>query len=296
MAGKIGNASSLAKLYLTYEQFEHLLKIISISKPQPSARSEKVKNFFQIFSQNLKIQFCLDPSEVKSQMSRSNSNYSLTSSQDLNESNSSLDLSIKEALNTLKTDTKKQVVSPSRLAISPRPVGRAYSNPSSPRSRNLRGFNSGVESKVRVSLLAPSQSTKTIPRNKLKLGGELDEFLETEKLVQREIFNVKVNLKPKETRRPQESRTNPRYFGEFAGNRMRPVEKPKPVKEDLKLALKDSKIAELSKKISLHREFLVKTTQKSFTQSFVMGTILRAWRLQIKKDKSEQAGPDYTNS
>ena len=103
------------------------------------------------------------------------------SNQDLNESNNSLDLSIKEALNTIKSDTKKQVTAPGRVAISPRPVGRAYSSPSTPKSRNVRGFAANADSKVRVSLLAPSQSYKNVHRyNKNKVAGELDEFFETE--------------------------------------------------------------------------------------------------------------------
>lgn len=111
---------------------------------------------------------------------------------ELNESNSSLDMSIKEALNTLKGGTKKANVVPSRITISPRPIGRVYSNPSTPR-RSFRGIQDS--SKVRVSLLTPSQSHKQIVRVKGKGAADLDEFLETERLVQKEIHRPAVKLK-----------------------------------------------------------------------------------------------------
>ena len=217
------------------------------------------------------------------------------SNQDLNESNSSLDLSIKEALNTLKSDTKKQVTAPGRMTISPRPVGRAYSSPSTPRSRNSRGFGANADSKVRVSLIAPSQSYKNVHNryNKNKIAGELDEFLETEKLVQREVMSVKVNLKNKDGRRPVETRTSYKYPADFgAAGRVRPVEtgKGRNGKEEMKNTAKE-KILEVNNalvnSVKKHRDFIVKANRNHFSQHFVLGAILKAWRMQVTNVKTE---------
>ena len=214
------------------------------------------------------------------------------SNQDLNESNNSLDLSIKEALNTIKSDTKKQVTAPGRVAISPRPVGRAYSSPSTPKSRNVRGFAANADSKVRVSLLAPSQSYKNVHRyNKNKVAGELDEFLETEKLVQREVMSVKVNLKKNDVRRPMETRTTLRYPADFTG-RTRPVEagKGRNIKEEPKNTVKEKpqefNNAALVSSVKNHRDFIVKFNRNSFSQNFVLGAIFKAWSMQVKKEKT----------
>jgi hypothetical protein len=152
---------------------------------------EKVVLFFQTLGQGLRMQFDGTESDSSGIINRSNSSYSINS--ELNESNSSLDLSIKEALNTLKSDTKKPVVSSARVALSPRPVGRAYSNPSTPKSRSYKGFGPDVTSKIRVSLVSPNANSRGVFRQRNKV--ELDEFLETEKLVQREVNNVKVTVR-----------------------------------------------------------------------------------------------------
>lgn len=165
---------------MNFEQFEQFLKIIALAKPQSISRSQKVSSLFETLSSALRIQF--EFNKVLISVKRSNSIYSVNS--ELNESNSSLDMSIKEALDTLKSETKRQTVNPSRITISPRPVGRVYSNPSTPR----RSYRANMDaSKIRVSLLAPSQSYKQIVRIKGKCAADLDEFLEAERQVQKEV-------------------------------------------------------------------------------------------------------------
>ena len=170
----------LTKLFLNFEQFEQFLKIVALAKPQSISRSQKVSSLFETLSSALRIQ--LEFNKVFTSVKRSNSIYSVNS--ELNESNSSLDMSIKEALDTLKSETKKQIVNPGRITISPRPVGRVYSSPSTPR----RSYRANADSsKIRVSLLAPSQSYKQIVRIKGKCAADLDEFLEAERQVQKEV-------------------------------------------------------------------------------------------------------------
>ena len=271
LAGKFGNAAILAKLYLTYEQFEHLLRIISVAKPQPSNRSEKVRFFFSVLGQSLRIQF----GEQSSTINRSNSSYSLNS--ELNESNSSLDLSIKEALDTIKSEIQKPNVPVARVNLSPRPVGRAYSSPSTPKSRSLKGFTNEATSKIRVSLLSPTSSLKGYkPRNKY----ELDEFLETEKLVQKEVSSFKVSLRP-ETLKRTENRTLNRAVdvknkagGRFVGLQM--VSKEKQLEKT---------VSNMSTLISKHKKYIEKIQGKRLSTKFLARILFKTWALESFRAK-----------
>ncbi|OMJ80178.1 hypothetical protein SteCoe_19631 [Stentor coeruleus] len=276
IAAKFGNASCLPKLFLNFEQFEQFLKIISISKSQPPAKAEKVKVFFSFLSQGLRTDFALNANENTEGINRSNTSYSLGSNSELNESNNSLDLSIKEALNTLKKDVKRPAISPSRVTLSPRLVGRAYSNPSTPKNRSHRG--SGVEAtgaKIRVSLL-DSQGYRNSIKGK-KIGVELDEFLETEKLVQKEVMSVKVNLKS--TPRKPEIKPVSRYSG------VKVLERGRTVKEDPRLIKErqaEKAIVTLTNSINNHRKYIVHIRANCFSGKFIMGMMFRVWRLASK--------------
>lgn len=266
---------------MNFEQFEQFLKIISISKSQPPAKAEKVKVFFSFLSQGLRTDFVLNASENAEGINRSNTSYSLGSNSELNESNNSLDLSIKEALNTLKKDVKRPAVSPGRVALSPRLVGRAYSNPSTPKNRSHRGF--GIEAtgaKIRVSLL-DSQGYRNSIKGK-KIGVELDEFLETEKLVQKEVMNVKVNLKG--TPRKPEIKPVSRYSA------VKVLERGRTVKEDPRLAkerLAEKAIVALTNSINNHRKFIVHIKTSSFSGKFVVGMVFKAWKFASKYYESK---------
>lgn len=271
MAGKFGNAAILAKLFLTYEQFEHFLRIIAVAKPQPSNRVEKIQMFFESVGQSLRIQF----SEQNSTINRSNSSYSINS--ELNESNSSLDLSIKEALDTLKSETKKPVLGNNRVNLSPRPVGRAYSNPSTPKGRGGKGF--GIESmnKIRVSLLSPTQSLRGFkPRIKV----ELDEFLETEKLVQKEISNIKVNIRTDNTKK--DSRTLPKQ----------PDPKAKPTSRfvGLQVVSKEKQleklVSNLTTLLNKHKKFIEKIQSAKITKNLIAKLSFRIWVLETLNSKN----------
>ena len=277
----------MQKLYFNYEQFEHILKVISISKLQPPGRPEKVKFFFHVLTQALKIQFSQNVSDTKGLITRSNSNYSLSSKQDLNESNSSLDLSIKEALNTLKSDTKKQTINSGRVSISPRPAGRAYSNSTTPRSRTNRGFAVESSAKLKVSLMESSQSYKNIPRNKNKIGAELDEFLEAEKLAQKEVFNIKVNLKAREIKKPLDIRsTSSRHYDAYS-NKTKTLEKARSLKIEgnyhTNEKVIDNKTTLLMNSIKNHRDFIIHTKQNHFSKQFVMSIVFNLWKAQCNK-------------
>jgi hypothetical protein len=283
LASKFGNLNSNSKLLLTYDQFEQFLKIISISKQHPSLRSEKIKLFFHCLSQGLKIQFLISPA----QMSRSNSNYSLANNQDLNESNSSLDLSIKEALDTLKSDNKKSSNGSGRSSISPRPAIRAYSNPSTPKSRSFR--TPELNPKVKIpALLPPAQSYKSISRFKNKVPGELDEFLETERQVQKEVLSVKVNLKSRETKKFNDK--DPKAISRrFEENKQKPFELYKNLKQDPKYSSKEKNLSLLINKIQSHRNFIIRLKRSQFSQTFVLGLVFRMWESKVKLKK--QADP-----
>lgn len=251
---------------MTYEQFEHFLRIISVAKLQPSNRCEKVQLFFSILGQNLRIQF----SEQSSSINRSNSSYSINS--ELNESNSSLDLSIKEALDTIKSEIQKPNVPMARVNLSPRPVGRAYSNPSTPKSRSLKGFSNEATSKIRVSLLSPTHSLKGYkPRNKY----ELDEFLETEKLVQKEISSIKVSIRPDTVKRtevrtiPRANDTKNKAGGRFIGLQL--VTKEKQLEKT---------VSSLNTLIAKHKKFIEKVQVKRISPKFLVHILFKTWAFE----------------
>ncbi|OMJ84022.1 hypothetical protein SteCoe_14946 [Stentor coeruleus] len=281
IAGKFGNASCLPKLFLNFDQFEQFLKIISINKSQPQAKAEKVKVFFSFLSQGLRTDFTLNANENGEGINRSNTSYSQGSNSELNESNNCLDLSIKEALNTLKKDTKRPTISPSRVALSPRIVGRVYSNPSTPKSRSHRGFGTeATGAKIRVSLL-DSQGYRNSIKGK-KIGVELDEFLETEKLVQKEVMSIKVNLK-NNPRKP-EIKPVSRYSG------VKVLDRGRTIKEDPRLVKErqmEKAIATLTNSIKKYRKFVLRIKANSFCGKFVVGVVFRVWRLASKNYESK---------
>lgn len=270
IAGKFGNLSSLLKLCLNFDQFEQFLKIISISRQQTSTRSEKVKFFFRNLGQSLKTQFLLDS---KTTINRSNTRVSLVSSQDLNESNSSLDISIKEALNTLKVDKKEDFNG--RISISPRLLGKVYSNTSSPRNRN-RGLTLEEDTKNKNFVLMSSQTQKNSLRFKSKNPGELDEFLETEKLVQKEVMNIKVNLKVKDIKKPQEKDEKPTRIQKTS------LEESKTL---IKENYQETKILELFKSIDKHQNFISHIQQKHISKRFMLYMAFGLWKLIFKTNK-----------
>ena len=212
-----------------------------------------------------------EPSAI---INRSNSSYSVNS--ELNESNSSLDLSIKEALNTLKSETKKPVVLSARVALSPRPVGRAYSNPSTPKSRSYKGFGNEATSKIRVSLVSPSNSTRGLyrPRNKL----ELDEFLETEKLVQREVNNVKVTIRSDYSKKV-EPRGYARVFDSGYG-KMKTSARPSHSSVMTREKVLEKTIAGLTGFISKHKKFIERVQSQRVSKRFLLKLILKTWALE----------------
>lgn len=222
-----------------------------------------------------------EPSAI---INRSNSSYSVNS--ELNESNSSLDLSIKEALNTLKSETKKPDVPSARVALSPRPVGRAYSNPSTPKSRSYKGFGNEVTSKIRVSLVSPSNSTRGLfrPRNKV----ELDEFLETEKLVQREVNNVKVTMRPDYSKKV-EPRGYGRVFDSGYG-KVKTSARPSVMTREKVL---EKTIAGLTGFVSKHKRFIERVQSQRVTKRFLCKLVLKTWaletvRMRVKVDQEVQ--------
>lgn len=231
-------------------------------------------------SQGLRTEFILNANDYAEGINRSNSSYSIGSNSELNESNNSLDLSIKEALDTLKKDVKRPAVSPGRVSLSPRPIGRAYSNSSTPKNRSFRaGFNTESSgTKVRVSLL-DSQGYKNSIKGK-KVGAELDEFLETEKLVQREVMSVKVNLKGN----PRKPEVKP--VSRYAGAKV--LERGRTVKEDPRVARErqaEKAIAMLTNSINNHRKFIVNIRTRCFGHRFVLGIMFRTWKLAAKAPK-----------
>lgn len=203
---------------------------------------------------------------------RSSSVYSLNS--ELNESNSGLDLSIKEALNTLKGGTKKQNVVPSRITISPRPVGRVYSNPSTPR-RSFRGNQDS--SKVRVSLLTPSQSHKQIVRVKGKVVADLDEFLETERLVQKEVHRPA--LKGKDSARDPIRKTTD--FGKKVPNWYR--EENKPVNKEKIL---EQTVKNLNVMVKKCKNFIERIQNSNINKKLITKLAFKVWTLTIRDFKS----------
>lgn len=273
LAGKFGNAAILAKMFLTYEQFENFLRIISVAKPQPSNRAEKVQMFFEYIGQSLRIQF----SEQNTTINRSNSSYSINS--ELNESNSSLDLSIKEALDTLKSETKKPVLVNNRVNLSPRPVGRAYSNPSTPKGRSGKGFGTESMNKIRVSLLSPTQSLRGFkPRVKV----ELDEFLETEKLVQKEISNIKVNIRTDHAKRDNKTiakQTDPKAkpTSRFLG--LQVVTKEKQL---------EKLVGNLTTLLNKHKKFIERIQSARISKKFITKLSFKIWVLETLPFKCHQ--------
>ena len=212
-----------------------------------------------------------EPSAI---INRSNSSYSINS--ELNESNSSLDLSIKEALNTLKSETKKPVVASARVALSPRPIGRAYSNPSTPKSRSYKGFGNEMTSKIRVSLVSPSNSARGLnrPRNKL----ELDEFLETEKLVQREVNNVKVTMRPDYSKKV-EPRSYPRVFDSGYG-KLKTSARPSHTNVMTREKVLEKTIAGLTGFVGKHKRFIERVQSRRVTKRFICKLVLKNWALE----------------
>lgn len=97
-----------------------------------------------------------------------------------------MDLSIKEALNTLRSSSRKSNTL-LKINLSPTSVGRVPSEPGTPRSRSMRRYQD-----VKPKVVAQSQGVKSVAKLKEKKGvGELDEFLETEKMVQNQYFITK---------------------------------------------------------------------------------------------------------
>jgi hypothetical protein len=273
LAKKLGNSAPLNKILLSYEQFENQLKLISVSKSQPASKLDKTKVFFNLLSQALKVGFQVH-TDNKSIVNRSSSVFTLHSVSDLNETNNSLDLSIKEALNKVKSNTKRTA----QAKLSPR-LGRAYSN-SSRSSKTLEPYN-----KVKVSLV-PSSSLSNL-KIKRKANGELDEFLETERLVEKDVVAGKASLKPKENALVKNIKHSYQKSDLDSFNHVFKVTEkinnlvlePKFSKEKV---LADSCKA---KSITKHRDFIVNLKKSKFSTVFVVGIIFRAWKMQTKKNK-----------
>ena len=230
--------SSLTKLQIPFEHFEYILKMISQQKASNLSKAEKVKSFFTFLSTTLKVNFILTTTLVKASLNRSNSSYSLKSSQDLNESNSSLDLSIKEALNTLRSHSRKSS-SGMKLNLSPQSVGRT-SGPGTPRSRSLRRYQD-----VKPKIASASLAMKVTARLKDKKNpAELDEFLETEKLVQSQYSPLKGDHRP-------------------AKQGTRPHDKANDTNK---------------KKVKNCQGFIMSKMMNSFSDRFIAGLIFTAWK------------------
>ena len=214
-------------------------------------------------------------------MHRNSSEYSLVS-QELNDSNSSLDLSIKEALNTLKTHSKRQNSSALKVSISSRTVGRAYSNSLTPKSRGNKvpDFNKNKGN------LGNSSSIKNFSR-KPKNFGEIDEFLEAEKLALKEGMTVKVNLRGKDVKKPlaKENGYAKLYNDSFSKNKTKSAEKIKNLIEDLKspTSVQEKNSKPLITTIRNHRDFIINAKKSNFSSKFVIRAIFCAWKNLVKK-------------
>lgn len=172
LSGKFGNSQVPSKLFLDFPQFEQALKIISIAMPVSISRSLKVSSLFETLSSSLRINFENSKAKVKFDSKRSNSIVSINS--EASEAGSCLDLSIKEALETLKTGSESN-----RVSIPPRPTGRVFSITP---SKNNRESN-----RVKVSFMQTNRSSKVFNVNKGKNLSDLQEFMENEKKIARQV-------------------------------------------------------------------------------------------------------------
>lgn len=145
-------------------------------------------------------------------------------------------MSIKEALNTLRSSSRKSSTA-LRLNLSPPATDRIPSDPGTPRSRSLRRYQD-----FKPKAVAQSQSIKNLPKLKEKKNlGELDEFLETERMVQDQYL---------------------------PGKKFNDVGK----------TVDDKKNAENLKKISMCRGFIVNKMSQGFTAEIVKRVIFCAWK------------------
>jgi hypothetical protein len=166
----------------------------------------------------------------------------------LNESNSSLDLSIKEALNTLRSHSRKSS-SQLKLNLSPQSSGRGSSvglgsGAGTPRSRSLRRYQ---DARPKV---AQNLAGKVTARLKDKKNpAELDEFLETEKLVQSQFSP----MKGKEIRSSKTGQVRP----------------------------EDKRDEKNKKKLKNCQIFLQKKMQNSFSHHFLLKLIFQSWKCEM---------------
>ena len=171
LSGQFGNSQVPSKLFLDLTQFEQALKIISIAMPVSIPRPLKVSNLFKTLSSALRINFENSKPKAKPDSKRSNSIISITS--EVSEAGSCLDLSIKEALETLKTGSESN-----RVSIPPRPAGRVFSITPSRNNKESGRF--------KVSFTQPTRSSKAFNVNKGKNLSDLQEFMENEKRIQKQ--------------------------------------------------------------------------------------------------------------
>ena len=279
LTNAVNELSVSSQKYIDYPQFEHLLKLISVKRSQKLSISENIKQFLHLLSQFLSIPFILT-TQSRRQMIK----YSMDCP-DLNKSSSSLDLSIKEALDTLKVSSKRQSVRSIKESLSPRSAKMVYSNCSTPSSLNNRGYQ--LENYVKTKkTMESSQTSKNLRINKGKSTTELDEFLEAEQLAHREAFTFNVKDVKKSVHK------NPDNVKRLSSPIV--LNKPKCLETVQKYAKKFSSLhknnhitVSLTKPIITsirnHRNFIVTIKQNYFSHKLVIGAIFRAWKTLLQK-------------
>jgi hypothetical protein len=297
------------KIALSFAHFEGLLKDICFSSFLSSAPSDRAYLFFshinEACKQSYKVDFILGPKRrtISTELSIKN-NEDINSSVDL-------DLTIKEALETLKTKDESFRSSNGAFSREASPVPSIKSGSglkssdvrlmSSASTHYKRPYcNQSVPHSPNSSILADRPNSRYKIKINLK-DDELDEFLKTEKMVESEA-TVKVTLQqtssmkslPNFELKNLKQIVSPRLYssaskknvvkGSLKSN-MNASNNPKIILNNTQSVVSNKMRYINSDLIEKHREYIIKDQTKLFSSTFVLGLIFSSWKSEWEKSR-----------